>query len=260
VGCTAWPRSTMPPGLQRCASEPIRPGFEFRHGPRALHEPVATEWSLARRHLYRFNLLGAVERTKAEEKLRQKRMLEAFARTQREGWKIQPSNAAPPLWRREAAGEDGSGFHAMKAPRQDRSDVLAATAPDSTTVESEAADGRVQLGIMQDPQQFPNPRAARVENLSRAIAELEDSLVEARIDKHRRVLEKAELAAPPVVWDQIPTDLMLSEHRLQYYPRSLDKVRTIGTGRDPRWARPYDNSYKFREMMFMQKGLLSRKV
>eukprot|EP00971_Amphidinium_carterae_P189755 3766505-Amphidinium_carterae.2 len=38
------------------------------------------------------------------------------------------------------------------------------------------------------------------------------------------------------------------------------QVRSIGTGRDPRWARPYDNSYKFREMMLMQKGLLSRKV
>eukprot|EP00971_Amphidinium_carterae_P189754 3766505-Amphidinium_carterae.1 len=96
---------------------------------------------------------------------------------------------------------------------------------------------------------------------------VEDSLAEARVDKHRRVLEKAELAAPPVVWDccasvlrtkttlsrrylisslppekfarssqrfvtskdEIPTDIMISEHRLQYYPRSLQKVRVART-------------------------------
>jgi len=224
----------------------MRRGFEFRHGPRAMHEPVATEWSLQRRHLHRFNLLDAVEKTCAEERARQQRWMEAFEQTQRENWRAQTHSGA---WRPEAPAEEGSwdARPSTGSAIQTRSDA-------------ESAAARHKLGIMQDPREMPNPRGERVKALTKAISDLQDSLQDAKADMHTRIASAAAAAVPETVWDTVPTEVMISEHRVQYYPRSLEKVKSLRTGKDPRWARPYDSSYRFREMMVMQKGTLSRKV
>mmetsp|Transcript_3122 Transcript_3122/g.7032 ORF Transcript_3122/g.7032 Transcript_3122/m.7032 type:complete len:247 (-) Transcript_3122:159-899(-) len=246
--------------MQRTASEPaVRRGFEFRHGPRASHEPPAMEWTVARRHLYRFNLLGAVERTFAEEKARQRRWKEAFEQTQREKWQIQTRSGAGPLWRREAPGEHGSSMELTLARKDVRPSTGPASGQNQTRSDSDSASIQ-KLGTMQDPRDLPNPRGARVTALTKAIADLQGSLQDAKADMHIRIASAAAAASPETVWDSLPPEAQTSEHRVQYYPRSLEKVKSLGTGKDPRWARPYDDSYKFREMMLMQKGMLSSKV
>lgn len=114
----------------------------------------------------------------------------------------------------------------------------------------------------QDPRNLPNEFAHRSRWRDQGIQASEAAYA----DGARRLTEMRDnmgrissLTAPPIEFDHRPTVEGVTAHRWEFYPRSLDAVKTFGGGKDPKHCRPIDKFSEFREIRFRLGDLLTSK-
>lgn len=206
-------------------------------------EGLPNEVHLYKCRLERMDLLEELRRARTGEEERHR--FQMVTGEQPEGPLRSPLGAPMPGKRRPPGG-----------PGPSRGTAAATTA--LTPEESQAARrlSRLGLEISQDPTKLPNEHEARCDALQQAIAEQQRKLAASRSEGALRAA--VDFAEPPINWDRLPTanSLGASESQLQYFARSLDKVRECGNFKDPKHCRPFDYAYVHREALCRQKHVM----
>ncbi|CAE8732547.1 unnamed protein product [Polarella glacialis] len=113
--------------------------------------------------------------------------------------------------------------------------------------------GLLLMEIPKDPTKMPNEHSHRRDELDQKIATIHHSLS----DPALRPL--SEMKAQTFNYDHASEGWGISEAQSQFFPRSNQKVKELGGGKDQGFAtRPYDDLYHHREAMIRQKAMLRK--
>lgn len=221
---------------------------------REICEPIPREAHLARSYLVRHtgDLLQELKEVKVREAARHR---------------LQLLSAPPPLVERKSPLGAPPPSPIRRPHRHSSASRLEGLRPEKPGLTPPAAEAvrprRPRLLLMelpQDPTLMGNEHADRSKALEHAIARQEDFLAECKREAEARQRLGVQASAPAFNWDHQPEGFLVSESQAQFYPRSTEKVRECGGGKDPRFGRPYDRFYQHREAMCRQKRLSSRAV
>lgn len=148
----------------------------------------------------------------------------------------------------------------MLRRRADRAAELRREAAMEATRQAEESKAKVKkypglqpLDIPYDPTTLFNEHKARGEYLDSQIALQRENLVRAKSEATLRLEQGVEFKAPPVHYDHLPPGTDITEAQSQFFPRSNETLKSIGSGKDIRFCRPMDQFYVHREMMFKQR-------
>mmetsp|Transcript_36174 Transcript_36174/g.104099 ORF Transcript_36174/g.104099 Transcript_36174/m.104099 type:complete len:237 (-) Transcript_36174:140-850(-) len=152
--------------------------------------------------------------------------------------------------------EPRSIFVIPKLPQQRRS--LSASSVAEPKSPAESAPRRKPTAVRpfqmpQDPMTFLNPHVLRQEVLEAEITEQEQHLARSRSESALRLSQGFEAKAPDFHWDRQRPGVFLTENQVAFFPRSVDKVKEFGSGKESRNCRPYDETYLHREALIRQK-------
>lgn len=222
---------------------------------REICEPIPREAHLARSYLVRHtgDLLQELKEVKTREAARHR---------------LQLRSAAPPLVERKSPlGAPPPSPPIRRLRRHSSASRLEGLRPEKPGLTPPAAEaarprrpGLLLMELPQDPTLLANEHADRSKAIEHAIARQEDFLAECKREAEARQRLGVEASAPAFNWDHQPQVPVVSESQAQFYPRSIEKVRDCGGGKDSRFCRPYDRFYQHREAMCRQKRLSSRAV
>eukprot|EP00930_Biecheleria_cincta_P068833 TRINITY_DN5665_c0_g1_i2.p1 TRINITY_DN5665_c0_g1~~TRINITY_DN5665_c0_g1_i2.p1 ORF type:complete len:271 (+),score=52.30 TRINITY_DN5665_c0_g1_i2:105-917(+) len=113
--------------------------------------------------------------------------------------------------------------------------------------------GLQPLDIPYDPTTLYNEHKARGEYLDSQIALQREKIIRAKSEATLRLEQSGgEVKAPPIHYDHLPPGTDITEAQAQFFPRSSETLKSIGSGKDSRFCRPMDQFYVHREMMFKQ--------
>lgn len=136
--------------------------------------------------------------------------------------------------RREAAAEMGRNAEEAKAKQK-------------------KFPGLQPMDINYDPTTLFNEHKARGEYLDTQIALQRENMIRAKSEAALRLEQTGgEVKAPPIHYDHLPPGTDITEAQAQFFPRSNEILKSIGSGKDTRFCRPMDKFYVHREMMFKQ--------
>jgi len=107
--------------------------------------------------------------------------------------------------------------------------------------------------IPYDPSTLFNEHKARAAYLDSQITLQQENLFRSSL----RLEQGVQFKDPPIRYDHLPPGPEITEAQSQFFPRSNDLLKSIGSGKDIRYCRPMDQFYKHREMMFKQRDMLA---
>jgi len=151
------------------------------------------------------------------------------------------------------------------APRRERRARSEATLPPavSSAAQEEALRkpptpkrrqaGGFNLSELPDPTKLPNWHEPLHDAINDAIVRQEMALEKSQLEAEMRLRQASSVTAPAFRWDKLPHHHAHSENQGQYFPKSIAKLKEFGGGKDPRFCRPYDDEYKYREAIARQK-------
>mmetsp|Transcript_2510 Transcript_2510/g.6769 ORF Transcript_2510/g.6769 Transcript_2510/m.6769 type:complete len:222 (-) Transcript_2510:89-754(-) len=154
--------------------------------------------------------------------------------------------------------EPRSIFVVPKAPKPQTALSRSASSPSTVKTPAENLARRKPgslrpFNMPQDPTKMPNPHDERHDIIEAQIAEREKHLAESRSESALQFRCGFEVKAASFHWDHHDPGLFLTESKASFFPRSVGKVREFGSGRDPRYCRPYDETYLHREAVIRNK-------
>jgi len=116
--------------------------------------------------------------------------------------------------------------------------------------------GLLLLEIPNDPTLMPNEHEERKHWYANEIAKKESFIQQSRQEALMRLEQSVEVKPPSFNWDHLPEGVDTSEQQAEFFPRSAKIMKSIGTGKDPRFCRPMDKFYMHREAEFRIKNAL----
>uniref|UniRef100_A0A7S4RJB2 Uncharacterized protein n=1 Tax=Alexandrium monilatum TaxID=311494 RepID=A0A7S4RJB2_9DINO len=147
----------------------------------------------------------------------------------------------------------------MEEPRRARS---AASIPEKKAAPAaEDSPPRRRPGMQrpfvapQDPLGLPNPHIERRDAIDAEISEQEDRLARTRSESALKLKHGFAVQAPTFNWDHQQPGIFLTENQISFFPRSVEKVKEFGCGKDSRYTRPYDETYLHREALARNKQM-----
>lgn len=113
------------------------------------------------------------------------------------------------------------------------------------------------MELPDDVTKLPNERVERVADLEDIIKMNERNLAKNRELKATKSPGNAMVEEKPTHWDRLPRNAMLSEQMAEYFPKSQKLLSTMGGGKDPRFLRPKDHQWDYREALLKCKDMIS---
>jgi len=217
-------------------------------------EALPKEFHLSRSHLDKFDLLGELRGIKGSEDCRHRSYLLTGDPPKFERKSFNPLGAPPPG---ESRHQTPGGPWA-----QATSSARPATGVESKEEAPKRRSGPKAMELQSDPTELPNEYVQRYNLIEAAITAQKKHLDACRSDSALLKLQGPAMdwSPPSMKWDRLPTanGTGHTENQSKYFPRSLERSRECGVYKEPKACRPYDNVYRFREMMIMQKQILTK--